>query len=280
MRHYWILGVFGLALFFIAQRARGGHWFEKDRHVHVAVAPVASQAGGDWEWSGRIGAGKTVEVKGVNGDVRAERAAGGEVEVHARKTSRRSDISSVRIDLVEHAEGITVCAVYPARRSHDNACQPGGNGLSANRNDVKVDFVVRIPDGVAFAGQTVNGSVRAADLTEMVIAKTVNGSIQIATAGRAMAKTVNGSIEARLGSLGEIGGLEFETVNGQITVYVPEGADAMVSGATMNGSIKSDFPLRVDGSPGHRRLTGVLGDGGEELTLKSLNGSIRLLRGR
>lgn len=277
MRHYWILGVFGLALFFIAQTARSGHWFGKDRHIVVTTAPAVSQAGSDWEWSGEVGAGMTVEVKGVNGDVRAERAAGGEVEVHARKTSRRSDISSVRIDLVEHAGGITVCAVYPDRRSHENGCHPGGNGLSANRNDVKVDFVVRIPDGVAFAGQTVNGSVRVADLAEMVSAVTVNGSIQIETAGRATAKTVNGSIEARLGN---IGGIEFETVNGQITVFVPEGTDAVVSGATMNGSIKSDFPLRIEGSPGHRRLTGILGDGGEELTLKSLNGSIRLLRGR
>jgi len=54
-------------------------------------------------------------VKGVNGDVRAVLATGGEAVVNARKHSRRSDPDEVEIKVVESDDGITICAVYPRR---------------------------------------------------------------------------------------------------------------------------------------------------------------------
>ena len=66
--------------------------------------------------------------------------------------------------------------------------------LRSRNNDVKVDFTVIVPAGVAFVGRTVNGGVKAIDLTGDVEARTVNGNITLATGGYARAKTVNGSI--------------------------------------------------------------------------------------
>src|SRR5687767_1944733 len=45
----------------------------------------------EFRWSGQVASGRTVEIKGVNGDVRAEASSGGEVEVVATKSARRSD---------------------------------------------------------------------------------------------------------------------------------------------------------------------------------------------
>ena len=57
----------------------------------------------DFRWHGRIKPGNTVELKGINGAIIAQGAsASGEVEVTARKTARRSDPNSVRIDVIEH----------------------------------------------------------------------------------------------------------------------------------------------------------------------------------
>ena len=55
--------------------------------------PVAAE---DFQWHGRVAAGKTVEIKGVNGAIDATAADGDEVEVTATKRGRRSDPGSVR----------------------------------------------------------------------------------------------------------------------------------------------------------------------------------------
>ena len=57
--------------------------------VAVCVLPAAAQAQ-DFRWHGRLAPGKRVEVKGVNGDVRAVATTGSEVEVTAAKHARRS----------------------------------------------------------------------------------------------------------------------------------------------------------------------------------------------
>lgn len=278
MKHYWILGLFGVAVFGYSEYVKGDLWFQ--HHGRMDAVMVHEDASDDdFEWSGVVGAGQLVEVKGVNGRVYAERTSGSDVEVRAHKEGRRSEPSTVRVQMVEHAKGLTFCAVYPSRRN-DNVCVPGdGGSLGADRNDVKVDFTVLLPEGVSFVGKTVNGGVKALDLTDDVVAKTVNGSIEVSTGGAAEASSVNGSIKASMGRTDWEGELDFKTVNGSITVTLPEGVSAEFSGATMNGSITSEFPLTISGKFGPRKLTGLLGDGGGAINLESMNGSIRILRG-
>ncbi len=226
-----------------------------------------------FEWQGRLAEGQRIEIKGVNGGVSAEAATGDMVEVTAERRGVRSDPNEVRIEVVEHAAGVTICAVYPAA---GNSCEPGDEGrLRSRNNDVNVDFTVMVPAGVAFVGRTVNGGVKAIDLTGDVEARTVNGPITLATGGHARAKTVNGSIRAEFGSADWEGEAAFETVNGSVTLTVPASIDADVRIRTTNGSIKTDLPLTVTNS-GRRRLEGTLGAGGRELRVRTTNGSVRL----
>jgi hypothetical protein len=227
----------------------------------------------DLHWSWAIAAGKVIEIKGVNGTVRARRTLGDRVEVRAWKHARRSDPESVRIEFAEHAGGVTVCAVYPGP---GNDCEPGEHGSShTHNNDVVVDFEVLVPAGVGFSGRTVNGSVEAESLDGPVEAHTVNGHVEVSTSKHAEASTVNGSITARLGSA-RADRLEFSTVNGSITLDLPEQVDAELHAATVNGAIETDFPITVLGSISRHRLEGTLGKGGMRLQLETVNGSIRL----
>jgi DUF4097 and DUF4098 domain-containing protein YvlB len=66
--------------------------------------------------------------------------------------------------------------------------------------------------------------------------------------------------------------LEFETVNGGITLQLPADLEAR----TTNGTIATDFPITVDGGLSSRRLTGRIGRGGRQLRVRTVNGSIRL----
>lgn len=234
----------------------------------------------EFRWSGRISAGRTIEIKGINGNVHAEASNGNEVEVTATKSGRRSDPKEIEIRVVEHNGGVTICAVYPsADASRPNQCAPdeGGN-TNIRNNDVEVEFKVRVPQGVRFSGRTVNGGIETGALGGDVDAKTVNGSIRVNSAGVVRAKTVNGSIAATLGRADWNGVLEFKTVNGAITLDLPSDTSAEVKAETINGDITSDFPLTVTGSRSRRQLNGTIGGGGRGLSLKTVNGSIRLQR--
>src|SRR5881397_3576096 len=104
----------------------------------LCVATVAVAAGQDFNWHGRIAAGKRLEVKGVNGDVRAVLASGAEAVVNARKHARRSDPDEVEIKVVESDAGITICAVYPTppRARHENRCVAGDEwSYSTDKNE-------------------------------------------------------------------------------------------------------------------------------------------------
>jgi len=238
------------------------------------VVPAAAE---DFRWQGRLAAGKTVEIKGINGGINARSAGGSEVEVTAVKRGHRDDPDDVKIEMVEHDGGVTICAVYPARwMGKPNKCQPGEGSGSNSNNDVEVNFEVRVPSGVHFLGRTVNGGVEAIDLPADASAYTVNGSVRVSASGEARAETVNGSIRASMGRADGHDPLSFKTVNGGITVELPASVEADVHAETVNGGIETDFPLTVKGKWVGRRVDGQIGAGGRRLELETVNGSITL----
>ncbi len=249
-----------------------------ERHEAAVAAEPQSN---EFRWRKALASGRVVEIKGVNGNVRAEQApAGGEVEVVATKTARRDDPESVRVEAVEHADGVTICAVYPSRdAAKPNVCAPGEGGrMNVQNNDVKVDFVVRVPAGVRFTGRNVNGSVEAVGLAADVDASSVNGNVKITTTGLARATTVNGSINATMGNASWSDKLMFTTVNGKIDLTFPASLSTEVDFSTVNGEIMSDFQLTVTGRVSKRQVNGTIGGGGRELHLRTVNGDVLLRR--
>lgn len=250
-----------------------------------------------FRWSGRLAAGKTIEVKGVRGTIRALPASGSEVEVTATRRGERSAPETVRIEVVPHEDGVTVCAVYPRgnrewdaerRRLEErggeggyNRCDPGDwRNLNVQDNDVSVDFTVRVPAGVRLAARNVSGDVDAEGLRGYVEARSVSGDVRVSTSGFGEASTVSGEIFASLGSGAWSGDLDFRTVSGDITLELPARASTEVRVETMSGDIQSDFPLDVERRSMRRRARGTIGEGGRELYLTTLSGDVRLRRAR
>lgn len=260
------------------ERALEGMGRAMDRAFDRGEGVAFSQSASDFRWTGRLDDGRILEVKDLNGDVIVERASGSEIEVTATVRARRSDPDEVRIEVVEHGEGVTICAVYPTPRGErENYCGPGSEGRMNNRNnDTQVEFRVRLPAGVRFAGRTVNGDVQALGLASDVALTTVNGDVDVATTGYAEASTVNGSIDARMGRMDPEGGLSFKTVNGSVTLDLPDDVDADLDARWVNGGLDSDLPLRIDGRITRHRAQGMLGNGGPELSVATVNGSIRI----
>lgn len=240
--------------------------------VAGALALATPALAEDFAWHGRLSPGQTLEVKGVNGGITAE-AGGGAAEVTAVKRARRSDPESVQIKAVEHADGVTICVVYPGWGTRGDSCEGGGN---TRNNDVQVEFSVKVPAGVKLKAGTVNGAVRVGEVESDVEASSVNGSIEVAATGLVKAETVNGSIHASMGRADWTGRLEYETVNGSITLDLPADLSAEVDAETVNGRIDVDFPLAGDVRQTRRHLRGTIGGGGRSLDLETVNGSITL----
>jgi carbon monoxide dehydrogenase subunit G len=239
---------------------------------------LGAAANDSFHWKGQVQAGKLVEIRGINGSIRAEPASGKDVEVVAYKTGQVYESAGVEVRVVEHNGGVTICAMYPPVDGRPAECLPGVNSLrKATGNDVNVDFMVRLPKGVRFVGRTVNGQVEAKSLEADTEAHTVNGNVLLSTAGAGVGETVNGSITASVGKINSAS--KFSTVNGAITLEMAPGAAADVHAGTKNGHIHTDFPLEVRDEFVGGHADGVIGQGGPDLNIVTVNGTINLKRG-
>jgi DUF4097 and DUF4098 domain-containing protein YvlB len=199
----------------------------------------------------------------------------------AIRSGRRNDPESVKIEVVPHSGGVTVCAVYPSRdESRPNECKPGGGHMNTRNNDVNVEWELRVPKDVNFEGRTVNGSIEA-DIDGRAALSTVNGRIEVTAGSLTEATTVNGSIQASVKSnVNSAEDIKLSTVNGSVHLNLPEGVNADVSAKTVNGGISSEFTeIEVRKKWGPRSAEGRLGHGGRELELATVTGGIRITRG-
>ncbi len=248
--------------------------------LSAAVAVCSDATGPDLiasDWEGRIDVGDAIEIKGVNGRIEAFPTDGELVRVITTKRGFADDPALVRLEVVTHSGGVTICAVYPSPPAEPpNECAPGLDGrMNVQNNDVEVDFTVHVPEGVDFVARDVNGPVRAEGLLSNSYVYTVNGDATVTTSGLGEAMTVNGSVWGSLSLTSWEGELTFAAVNGNVTVELPAAVNAHVTSSTVSGTLSSEFGGTQSG-PG--TLIETLGTGGGSLILSTVNGSVRLER--
>jgi Toastrack DUF4097 len=266
------LTAFGLLSLTLPAGAKDKDQYEDDEGDDRSSRGVVR--GESFHWAGRLSAGRTLEIRGINGGIEAEPSSDRQARVDAQKSARRSDPDRVKVEATETRDGVLICARYPRPDGSLNDCDDR-HGQETRNNDTVVKFHIEVPAGVRLVTRTVNGGIQIVGVKGDVEATTVNGAIQVATSGNASATTVNGSVTARIGSdLDD--DLEFTTVNGRVLVEMPRNVNADVRGSTVHGSILSDFPLAVRGRNFNRRIEGRLGRGGHEMRLSTVNGSIQL----
>ena len=250
----------------------------------MGTLPLAAQRD-DFRWSGRVAQGKEIEVVGVVGDIRALPASGGQVEVIAEMRDGR-----VPVRVVEHEDGVTLCVVYPNQRPSSSGRGNGRCGMTGNvgNDPPRVDFTVRVPAGVRFAGRSVTGDVRAQGLRGAVRASTVSGGVDVQTSEEAEASTVSGDLRVAMGRLPRSGSLRFNTVSGSVRLVLPSDAGAELRVNTVSGDVDSDFELRMNSRDGGRRsfvrighnIRATIGRGGPEIDIHTVSGDVELARGR
>ena len=255
----------------------------------IAPAPVAAQSrqrdANAFTWEGRVDQGSWVVVRNMNGAVRVEPASGDKVEITASKSWRRGDPDEIRIEakrIGPDEKDVLVCALWneDARCSRESYNSSNG-GRGRRSNDTEVVFTIRVPRGVRVHTATINGDVDVTGATSSVRAATVNGNVDVETSsGPVSANTVNGNIQVRMDRLAGDEDLSYHTVNGSITVYLPEQIDADIEMTTVNGSLSADYPITLVGRINPRHIRARIGEGGRQMEFKTVNGSVRLVKAK
>ena len=90
-----------------ARHSDHGDWSWDDWMSAFADFFAGPETREEFRWQGTLAKGATLEIKGINGKISAEPAAGNGVELVALKHGRRNDPKQVEIAVVEHAGGVT-----------------------------------------------------------------------------------------------------------------------------------------------------------------------------
>jgi hypothetical protein len=142
--------------------------------------------------------------------------------------------------------------------------------------DKRIDYVLRVPPTVSLEMMTVNGRIVTRGVEGETQAATVNGPIDIETAGlnELRATTVNGEVKATFTR--DFQGARFKTVNGGVEAFFPQSASFAVDLSQVNGDFEASFPLSIHSNPGSRRVSGEVNGGRHDLKIVTVNGDVEL----
>jgi DUF4097 and DUF4098 domain-containing protein YvlB len=149
---------------------------------------------------------------------------------------------------------------------------------SARESGWSVSFEIFVPQTTNIAVKTVNGGITLSDIRGSLKFEATNGGVNLRRlAGDVAGSTVNGGVNVELtGTTWDGGQVQVTTKNGGVNISVPENYSAHFQTETVNGSIRSEFPLTVTGDlrSGNRDFS--IGAGGPLIHATTTNGGVRL----
>lgn len=266
----------------------------------VATADELTEQSSSQQTLRFAGAGRTLDVRTIQGAIAVEAYDGRDVEMLIKKSIRadtqddlRAAETEVTMETSDEATAIRAIAHYPdqpvcGERSDRRHSWP------ERRYDVRYDFTIRVPRDTRLELCTMNtGNIIVQGARGDFLIRTINGRITLMdVSGSGEATTINGQVIATFVSAPR-GSSLFKTINGNVIVTMPEGLAADLRMKTFNGGLYTDFDVqtlpstalvkaeRRDGKFVYRSTgftTVRAGGGGPELTLETLNGDVRVLK--
>jgi hypothetical protein len=146
-----------------------------------------------------------------------------------------------------------------------------------------VSFDVQVPQNAQLDLTTVNGGITIYDFSGTARFQARNGGVSLAEVGGDIrGETVNGGVSVELsGERWNGAGLDVETRNGGVRMLVPSNYSAQLETGTVNGGLRIDFPVTVQGLIGGRRVRNInttLGSGGPRIRAITTNGGVSIVR--
>jgi hypothetical protein len=142
-----------------------------------------------------------------------------------------------------------------------------------------VSFEVSVPHNSNLALKTHNGGVSIADVRGQIEFEALNGGVSLKRlAGSVKGHTTNGGLSIELtGNRWDGDGLNVKTTNGGVSMTIPENYSARLETSTVNGGMKIDFPITVQGKI-EREISTDIGSGGTTIRATTTNGGVTIRR--
>lgn len=210
-----------------------------------------------------VSANPRISVRNVSGKVEIVAWDRNEVRVVAEKRARKPEVAA-RAEIVIEASADRVDIETRFEKSW----------LWGDK--VVVDYVIHAPAGARLDVKVVNSGVRSQGITGPANIEAVNGNLDVEglTAGGRF-KTVNGSIDAAFAAVAARDDISIETVNGNVDLKLPAESTFSLTARTINGGMSFKFPMDKT-KDGRTEVVGTVGPGGATVTLKSVNGNLRV----
>jgi len=150
---------------------------------------------------------------------------------------------------------------------------------TADRQGWAVSFEVSVPLNSNLSLKAHNGGIGVSDVRGQIEFNTTNGGVSLKRlAGVVKGETRNGGLSIELAGAGWDGqGMDVRTSNGGVSLSIPENYSAHLETGTVNGGLRSDYPITVQGEI-KRELSVNLGGGGQTIRAFTTNGGVSIKR--
>jgi len=204
---------------------------------------------------------------GVNGGVTVKGWDRGDVLIRAQiQTSAETD---------SEARGMV-----PQIRFASGAGQIHAEGPNTDKtHNWSVSYEIFVPRQSDVDAKAHNGGIHFADLRGNISFHAVNGGVVLERlAGEVHGNTTNGGLTITLaGDRWDGRGLDVATTNGGVTMAVPSNYSAHFETSTVNGNVKTDFPVTIQGRL-DRNVSFASGSGGVTIRAVTTNGGVKINR--
>ncbi len=143
-----------------------------------------------------------------------------------------------------------------------------------NVSSTSGDVIVRDAGGNC-AVHTISGDIRVERAAGEVSVETTSGDVEISAVSVRSASSVSGDIRVAAGLMA--GGMKMSSISGNVTLSLPASTNAGISFHTTSGDIDNQSDLNIIATSLSRKaLSGKIGTGGPEISVKTVSGDITL----
>jgi DUF4097 and DUF4098 domain-containing protein YvlB len=150
---------------------------------------------------------------------------------------------------------------------------------TGNNQGWAVNYEIFVPRNSNLSLKSHNGGISIADVRGQIEFDALNGGVSLKRlAGNVKGHTTNGGLSIELaGNRWDGEGMNAKTTNGGVSMLIPEDYSARLETGTVNGGMKIDIPVTVQGKI-ERELAIDLGSGGAIVRATTTNGGVSIKR--
>ena len=199
--------------------------------------------------------------------------------VHVEGWDRDEIVLRARVEALARSESDAKALADQIAIETDGTIRPRVPEGKRNRW-ASVSFELMVPRHSNLDLEAINGGIGIESVTGEIRFDAQNGGVHLSDlGGDVRGRTQNGGLNVVLtGTRWDGDRIDVETQNGGVDVEIPDDYSAEFETGTVNGRLRIDFPVMMEGDIG-RRLRTMLGDGGALVRVTTTNGGVEIKRG-